>query len=291
VASGKVLIVDDLPDWRVTLSGLLIDQGYDVQVASSLDDAMNLLESESFHVAILDVRLDESDEDNRDGLVLMRRIKERWPSVEVIILTGYADVSMAQEALNPTHHGERLAHSFLEKTQTNLLLERVGQIYQDNVQTLISQGEQENVEFKSSIRWDYEKKNVNTGFQKVIAKSIAGMMNNTGGTLVIGVADDGTVIGIENDLKTLRKPNTDEFELVLIEFIQNNLGLEFIKHVDISFEKFEEKEICMVSIEPSPKPVFFESGNNSEFWVRIRNSTRQLDVKGATEYIQTHWKK
>lgn len=291
MASGKVLVVDDLPDWRITLSGLLIDQGYEVQVASSLDGAMQLLENESFHVAIIDVRLDESDEDNRDGLVLLRQLKERWPFIEVIILTGYADVSMAQEALNPNYHGERLAHSFLEKTQTNLLLERVGQIYQDNIQTLISQGEQENVEFKSSIRWDYEKKNVNTGFQKVIAKSIAGMMNNTGGTLLIGVADDGTVVGIEYDLKTLRKPNTDEFELVLIEFIQNNLGLEFIKHVDISFEKFEEKEICMVSIDPSPKPVFFESGNNSEFWVRMRNSTRQLDVKGATEYIQTHWKK
>ena len=102
MVAGKVLVVDDLPDWRVTLSGLLIDQGYDVQVASSLDDAMELLESESFRVAILDVRLDETDEDNRDGLFLMRRIKERWSSVDVIILTGYADVGMAQEALIPT---------------------------------------------------------------------------------------------------------------------------------------------------------------------------------------------
>ena len=143
-----------------------------------------------------------------------------------------------------------------------MLLERVRQIYHENIQTLISRGEQENIEFKSSIRWDFAKKNVNTGFQKVIAKSITGMMNNTGGTLIIGVADNGKVIGIENDLKTLRKPTTDEFELVLIEFIQNNIGLEFIKHVDIEFEIFDEKEICIVSIEPSPKPVFLVLGND-----------------------------
>ena len=178
---------------------------------------------------------------------------------------------------------------FLKKTQTDLLLERVKQAFQNKIYDSISQGEQENVEFKISIRWDYEKGNVNTGFQKVIAKSIAGMMNNAGGTLIIGVADDGTIVGVEKDLKTLRKPTTDELELVLIEFIQNNLGLEFIKHVDISFEKFEKKEICMVSIEPSPKPAFLVSGNDSEFWVRVRNSTRQLNVRDATEYIQSHW--
>ena len=119
MAAGKVLVVDDLPDWRVTLSGLLMDQGYEVQVASSVDSALRAIENKRFHVAVLDVRLDESDEDNRDGLILMRRIKERWSSVEVIILTGYADVKMAQDALNTDTRGKRFAYSFLEKTQTD----------------------------------------------------------------------------------------------------------------------------------------------------------------------------
>ena len=40
----KVLVVDDLPDWRTTLSGLLEDARYDVQVAGSLDEALTLLQ-------------------------------------------------------------------------------------------------------------------------------------------------------------------------------------------------------------------------------------------------------
>ena len=90
--AGKILVVDDLPDWRITLSGLLMDQGYDVQTASSIDNALEILEKEYFHVAVLDVRLDETDEDNRDGIQLMHEIKKRRPTTAIIILTGYADV-------------------------------------------------------------------------------------------------------------------------------------------------------------------------------------------------------
>ena len=291
MAAGKVLIVDDLPDWRATLSGLLMDQDYDVQVASSVDSALQKLDNESFHIAVLDVRLDESNEDNRDGLVLMRKIKERWPSIEVIILTGYAEVSMAQEALNSDASGNRLAHSFLEKTQTNELKKQIESALKKSVKYLISQGEQENVEFKSSARWDHARGVVNKNLQKVIANTIAGMINSKGGTLLIGVADDGTILGIEKDLPTLRKPTIDEFELLLIDITQNYLGLECIEYVNIRFETVDEKIICLVSIKPSSKPIFLTSGDDSEFWVRIRNSTRQLKVKAATEYIQSHWGK
>ena len=212
MAAGKVLIVDDLPDWRATLSGLLGDQGFDVQVASSIDSALRILENEKVHVAVLDVRLDESDEDNRDGLILMRRIKERWPSVEVIILTGYADIRMAQELINTDHNGERLrlAHSFLEKDQIRPLLERVKQAYESSVRILINRGEQENIEFKSSIRWDYSSSSANKKLQKNIIKAIVGMMNNKGGELLIGIGDNGEILGIENDLLTLGKPTQDQ---------------------------------------------------------------------------------
>ena len=57
--------------------------------------------------------------------------------------------------------------------------------------------------------------------QEVIAKAIAGMLNSEGGHLIIGVADDGTILGIEEDLKTLRKPDADRFQLVLMDI---NLG-------------------------------------------------------------------
>lgn len=98
---GKILVVDDLPDVRSTASGLLRDAGYFTRAAASRAEALTLLAQERFHVAILDVRLDESDEDNREGMDLLRDIHQRYPMVAVIMLTGYADAEMVREALQP----------------------------------------------------------------------------------------------------------------------------------------------------------------------------------------------
>ena len=289
MSSGKILVVDDLPDWRATISGLLRDRGYDVQTAASAGEAWKFLEQEPYHIAILDVRLDETDEDNRSGLALMRQIKDRWPSTQVIILTGYADVTMAQEALNVDHNGKRYAYAFIEKTQAGLLLEQVELAYEHSIYALIDKGEQENIEFKASIRWDYQRKQVNKGLQKNIIKTIAGMLNNKGGKLLVGVADDGEILGIEQDLQLLKQPTVDQAELLLTNIIQDHLGLDVLTYVAIRFETIAGKIVCVIDVQPSPAPVFLISGNTSEFWVRVRNSTQRLDVKDATKYIRTRW--
>lgn len=116
------------------------------------------------------------------------------------------------------------------------------------------------------------------------------MLNNTGGKLLIGIGDDGEILGIENDLLTLSKPTRDGAELLLINMIQNSVGINYLTNsVKISFEEITGKIICIVLVKPSTSPVFFKEGHSPEFWVRVGNSTRQLDIKAATEYIRTHW--
>jgi CheY-like chemotaxis protein len=75
----KILVVDDMPDVRATVSGLLLDAGFDVTSASSKNEALRILRADQFNVAILDIRLDDTDEDNKDGLLLMHEIKKRHP--------------------------------------------------------------------------------------------------------------------------------------------------------------------------------------------------------------------
>ncbi len=130
---GRILLVDDLPDVQKTLAGLLSDENYDVRVASSSAEALQLLEAELFHVAILDVRLDETDEDNREGIQLMHQIKQKDPSVTIIILTGYADVRMVQEALQPDGNGARPAFGFLQKTEIRQLVAEVKKAFEHAV--------------------------------------------------------------------------------------------------------------------------------------------------------------
>lgn len=295
MAPGRVLIVDDLPDWRTTLSGLLRVGGYNVQVASTMEEALSLLKQEYFHVAILDIRLDETDERNKDGLVLMHQINRKFPLTAIIILTGYADVKMVRDALQPDADGVSPAFSFLEKSEVELLPNHVERAYQNtitkNVSDLIAQGESEKVEFKSSIRWDFQRSNVNKNLQIVIAKTIAGMLNQKGGVLLIGLDDSGNVLGIEHDLKTLRKPNIDEFQLAITDIVRSCLGVRYMEYIHVRFECFHEKQICIVIVDISPEPVYLISGDEPQFWVRMGNSTQRLDVKEATGYILSHWGK
>jgi predicted HTH transcriptional regulator len=156
---------------------------------------------------------------------------------------------------------------------------------------LIAQGENDRVEFKSSMRWDFKTEKVNKHLREVIARTIAGMLNSEGGNLLIGVADDGMVLGIEQDLRTLHKKNADGFQLILTDIVKNYLGIEYIPYVRPRFELVDGKRICVVSVEKSPTPVFLAAGDIHTFWVRMGNSTRILDIKAATRYIQTHWGK
>jgi len=296
---AKILVVDDMPDVRATISGLLLDAGFEVISTSSKHEALRILRTDQFNLAILDIRLDDTDEDNKDGLVLMHEIKKHHPRTATIILTGYADVKMVRESLQPDQNGDSPAFGFLEKTELDQLGEYVNRAIAHTVnnskldiKVIISQGENEQVEFKSSIRWDYKKGNINKELQLVIAKSIVGMLNYHGGTLLVGVADDGTILGIEQDLSGLRKPDLDGYHLKITEIIQTYLGLAHTDYIHINFEIMKDKTICIISIKPSDKPVFLSSNDGrSEFWVRVGNSTRQLDVKDATMYIETHWSK
>jgi CheY-like chemotaxis protein len=133
MSKGRILVVDDLPDWRATLSGILLDEGYEVCVAGDRQEALRLLAAKRFHLAVLDVRLDEADEDNREGLELMRQIKAYDPTTAVIILTGYADVRMVQDALRPQANGLPFAYSFVEKPNSKELIEFVRRAFQREI--------------------------------------------------------------------------------------------------------------------------------------------------------------
>jgi predicted HTH transcriptional regulator len=175
--------------------------------------------------------------------------------------------------------------------------ERMGELLEEleppttlSLDEMLTAGESPILEYKSSLRWDLRQETVNTGLQKVVAKTIAGLMNFEGGTLLIGVADDGSVLGIENDFKTLQKRrNRDGFEQVLLNALHEYLGSEFIQYVRIRFEEHEKGTVCVVQVEPSPKPVYLTDKGSIEFYVRVGNTTRPLDVQAAHDYINMHW--
>lgn len=158
--------------------------------------------------------------------------------------------------------------------------------------TIIRQGEGAHLEFKSSLRWDMVESRTNRTLEGVILKTLAGFLNShIGGTLLIGVADDGEIIGLEKDYATLKKPNQDGFEQALMTAISANLGADLCQFVHILFHVIDDREVCRLIVSPSTRPVFLEQGNTPKFFVRTGGATRDLNIQEALDYVDGRWKR
>jgi CheY-like chemotaxis protein len=96
---GKVLIVDDVPRWQGVFSDLL-SQEHDVTIADNYTDALNMLRNQEppFHLAIIDIVLDECNTKNEDGLRLIEELRKMARYPEVIVVTGYSTMARTRRA-------------------------------------------------------------------------------------------------------------------------------------------------------------------------------------------------
>jgi hypothetical protein len=170
-------------------------------------------------------------------------------------------------------------------------IEQLSAALQSDLHTLIAQGESANLEFKSSFRWDLRENKVNRALEGVIMKTVAGYMNGNGGTLLIGVADDGSIVGLDNDYKTLKKPDRDGFEQALMTSVATKLGADACQSVQIVFHSLESKEVCRVMVAPTSRPVYVKEGEAPKLYVRTGVSTRELNVQEAINYTSSRWPK
>ena len=90
----KVLLVDDETDFVETLVKRLRKRKLDVRAASSGQQALDMLSESPSDVVVLDVKMPDMD-----GIETLRRIKKIAPGVEVVMLTGHANVEVAMQGL------------------------------------------------------------------------------------------------------------------------------------------------------------------------------------------------
>ena len=90
----RIMLVDDEERFLSTTKKLLSKKGIDLMTALSGLEALEILNSQSVHVVILDVKMP-----GMDGMATLREIKRRHPLTEVIMLTGHATVESAVEGL------------------------------------------------------------------------------------------------------------------------------------------------------------------------------------------------
>ena len=94
--TNEILVIDDVPDIRSLISGILKDKGFNVREAANFDQASNEINKKLPDVAIIDVKLDKGD---NDGIELLNQIKKIDDNVPVIMISGHANVQMAVDSL------------------------------------------------------------------------------------------------------------------------------------------------------------------------------------------------
>src|SRR6202171_6488698 len=154
---------------------------------------------------------------------------------------------------------------------------------------LMRLGENARVEFKASARWNQHTDRRDDAIELGVVKTVAGFMNARGGTLLIGVNDDGGVIGLKKDLQLVEKHDLDRYENWMTTLLETTIGKPSITNVSLSFERFEGGDVCRIDVEPARMPVFVRGGKSgADLYVRLNNSTRLLNTSEAVDYIRTH---
>jgi predicted HTH transcriptional regulator len=115
-------------------------------------------------------------------------------------------------------------------------------------------------------------------------------MNAHGGTLVIGVDDNGNPVGLERDMATLPKRNVDGYELFLRNLLNDAVGADLCARISIEFPTMDGTQVCALRVPAAPRAVWVKIENDKVLYVRSGNSTRPLDGEEAHRYITTHWR-
>lgn len=154
---------------------------------------------------------------------------------------------------------------------------------------LLAQDEHEQLEFKSSFRFDLRNNQMNRDLEKAAMKTVAGFLNSKGGNLLIGVGDNREPIGLRPDYETLKRPTSDGFENHFTQVFNAMIGPEFRHLVKLRFLPAGEHELCVVNVAPSARPVYLKLDNDEFFYVRTGNVTTPLKMSEAESYARSHW--
>jgi len=190
-----------------------------------------------------------------------------------------------------THQRKSLAHAmnvFLDKLVAKAAPVEPGE---DGISALITRDESHHLEFKSTLRWDLAHNRTNKDLEDVAVKAAVGFLNADGGTLVIGVGPDHSVIGLEHDYESSASiKDRDGFERHLNALLRKTVDAAVLSSfITMTFHAVDGDDLCQVSIEPCDHPIMIVREGHEVFLVRLGNATVPLEPKEMLAYVDKHW--
>ena len=298
---GNLLVVDDNEMNRDMLSRRLSRLGHTVVTAENGQKTLGLIEQQSFDVILLDIMMT-----GISGIEVLKIIRQSYSTSElpVIMVTAKGDSEDVVKALKlgandyvikpldfpvvltrvQTQLEVCRSHKTLKKRAKELEAQ-IGddfvKIDSEQLRSMIDAGENDRFELKSTLRWNLKSNKPDKEIENAWIKTIIAFLNTNGGLLLVGVEDDGNVLGLEPD----KFPNTDRYLLHVNNLIRERIGTEVTQFIKFGLKQLDEKEILCIRCSPSPEPAFLKNKKDEDFYIRVGPGSRKLTSRETLIYI------
>lgn len=152
----------------------------------------------------------------------------------------------------------------------------------EDIRKIIEAGESDRLEFKSTLRWNLKSGKAGKEIELASLKTIAAFLNSDGGTLLVGVGDNGELHGVEPD----GFDNDDKYLRHFSSLFNQHIGLEFSEYIEFDLKEIGDTKIFMVNCSRSQQPVFLKHKKDEQFYIRSGPSSRQLTTSQVIEYLK-----
>lgn len=300
-----VLVVDDTPDNIELLHSILRDD-YKITVATDGEKGIELATRDPRpDIILLDIMMP-----GISGYEVIRELKENenTSTIPVIFITAKAQaedehkgltlgaVDYVTKPFDPDIVKARVkthvaAHRQLrqlaeENQELRTRLQRAfSEHSEEDLLSLVESGETDNLEFKSTLRWNLYADRSDKHIENECLKTVAGYLNGEGGVLLVGVNDDGDVIGLGKD----HFKSEDKMLLHWVNLIKAYLGAGCMRFIRSTVHDVSDLRLLVVECLPAAAPVFFNRDNEESFFVRMGNTTQALKPSEILAYIGQHF--
>ena len=151
---------------------------------------------------------------------------------------------------------------------------------------LLIDDETRTVEYKQTARWNVRERRRDSAMEQVIVKTVAGMLNDRGGTLLIGVTDNRELVGLDNDYAQVKPANADGYVNWLDTLFETTLGHAGANRLDIRIDRINGHDVCRIDIPASSRPIWVKNPKGAgTLYQRRNNSTRAVPVDEVESFL------
>jgi len=185
--------------------------------------------------------------------------------IEAELAANPANIGVVQEAVVP-------------------MFQALGQMSEaDEIRDLVRGGESKRVEFKETFSLDIRKQTRETYIEESALKNVVAFLNSEGGDLLVGVADDGDIKGVEPELEMFHRSRADKLLLHVKNRFKTRIGEQFYPLMQQKLVVVDGATVLWVHCDESESPVYLD---DKSFYVRTNPATDKLEGRKQFEYIK-----